>query len=89
MCGRFTFIDIEDIRERFKTEPVDLKPNYNVAPTQNVPVILNHQLSMFRWGLIPFWAKDPTIGNKMINARAETATKNLASSIVSNESVAS
>ena len=72
MCGRFTFIDIEDIRERFKTEPINLKPNYNVAPTQNVPVILNHQLSMFRWGLIPSWAKDPSIGHKMINARAET-----------------
>lgn len=72
MCGRFTFIDIEDIRERFKTEPINLKPNYNVAPTQNIPVILNHQLSMFRWGLIPFWAKDPSIGNKIINARAET-----------------
>lgn len=72
MCGRFTLIDIDDIRERFKTEPIDLKPNYNVAPTQNIPVILNHQLSMFRWGLIPFWAKNPSIGHKMINARAET-----------------
>lgn len=72
MCGRFTFIDIEDIRERFNAEPIDLKPNYNVAPTQDVPVIINGQLSMFRWGLIPFWAKDPTIGHKMINARAET-----------------
>lgn len=73
MCGRFTFIDIEDIRERFKTEPIDLKPNHNVAPTQDVPVILpNHQLTLFRWGLIPFWAKDLSIGNKMINARAET-----------------
>lgn len=48
MCGRFTFIDIEDIRERFKTEQIDLKPNYNVAPTQNVPVIINNQLSMIR-----------------------------------------
>jgi len=73
MCGRFTFIDIEDIRGRFQTEPIDLKPNYNVAPTQDVPVILpNHQLALFRWGLIPFWAKDSSIGNKMINARAET-----------------
>lgn len=72
MCGRFSFIDIEDIRERFKTEPIDLKPNYNVAPTQDVPVIRNGQLSMFRWGLIPSWAKDPYVGNKLINARAET-----------------
>ncbi|MDR3539433.1 MAG: SOS response-associated peptidase [Desulfosporosinus sp.] len=73
MCGRFSFIDIEEIRERFQTEPIDIKPNYNVAPTQNVPAILpNHQLALFRWGLIPFWAKDPSIGNKLINARAET-----------------
>jgi len=73
MCGRFTFIDIDEIRERFKAEPIDLKPNYNVAPTQEVAVIhTNGQLAMFRWGLIPFWAKDPSIGNKLINARAET-----------------
>ena len=72
MCGRFSIIDIEDIRERFKTKPIDLKTNYNVAPTQDVPVITGNQLSLFRWGLIPFWAKDPTIGNKLINARAET-----------------
>ena len=44
----------------------------STSPTQNVPVILNHQLSMFRWGLIPYWAKDPSTGHKMINARAET-----------------
>ncbi|MDR3584307.1 MAG: SOS response-associated peptidase family protein [Desulfosporosinus sp.] len=72
MCGRFSIIDIEDIRERFKTKPIDLKPNYNVAPSQDVPVITGNQLSLFRWGLIPFWAKDPSIGNKLINARAET-----------------
>ncbi|MDR3540922.1 MAG: SOS response-associated peptidase [Desulfosporosinus sp.] len=73
MCGRFTLIDIDEIRERFKAEPIDLKPNYNVAPTQEVAVIItNDQLAMFRWGLIPFWAKDPSIGNKLINARAET-----------------
>ena len=73
MCGRFTFVDIEDIRERFNAEPINLKPNYNVAPTQNVPVIVNNgQLAMFKWGLIPFWAKDPSIGNKLINARAES-----------------
>ncbi|KJR48057.1 Gifsy-2 prophage protein [Desulfosporosinus sp. I2] len=75
MCGRFTIIDIEDIRERFNTEPISLKPSYNVAPTQDVPVIINdgsNHLDMFRWGLIPFWAKDSSIGNKLINARAET-----------------
>lgn len=73
MCGRFTFTDFEGIEERFQIPQPNLKPNYNVAPTQDVPVIVNHgQLAMFRWGLIPFWAKDAAIGNKMINARAET-----------------
>lgn len=73
MCGRFSLVDIEDIRERFQIQPQGLKPNYNVAPTQEIPVIVNNgQLAMFKWGLIPFWAKDPTIGDKMINARAET-----------------
>ena len=73
MCGRFSFVDIEDIRERFKAEPINLIPNYNVAPSQDVAVMVNNgQLSMFKWGLIPFWAKDPSIGNKLINARAET-----------------
>ncbi|MDR3586888.1 MAG: SOS response-associated peptidase [Desulfosporosinus sp.] len=72
MCGRFSFVDIEDIRERFQIEPPNLKPNYNVTPSQDVPVIKGNQLAMFRWGLIPFWAKAPSIGNKMINARVET-----------------
>jgi putative SOS response-associated peptidase YedK len=76
MCGRFTFIDIEEIRERFNAEPIGLKPNYNAAPSQDVPVILiPGQLSMFRWGLIPYWTKDPAIGNKLINARAETVNE--------------
>lgn len=60
----------------------DWVPRYNISPTQNVPVIRQHLAepkrlgSRMRWGLIPFWAKDPSIGYKMINARAETvATK--------------
>ena len=75
MCGRFTFSEFEGIEERFQIEPQNLKPNYNVAPSQDVPVILNNgsnQLALLMWGLIPFWAKDPSIGNKLINARAET-----------------
>ena len=77
MCGRFSIAGFEGFEERFqiKIEFPDLKPNYNVAPSQDVPVILNNglnYLAMFRWGLIPFWAKDPLIGHKMINARAET-----------------
>jgi len=77
MCGRFSFAHFEGIEERFQIEIEfpDLKPNYNVAPSQDVPVIINtgsNHLVVFRWGLIPFWAKDPSIGNKMINVRAET-----------------
>jgi putative SOS response-associated peptidase YedK len=75
MCGRFSFSEFEGIEERFQIEPQNLKPNYNVAPSQDVPVIINdgsNHLAMFRWGLIPFWSKDPSIGNRLINARAET-----------------
>jgi putative SOS response-associated peptidase YedK len=75
MCGRFSIAELKGIKERFQIEPPNLKPNYNVAPSQDVPVILNkgsNHLALFRWGLIPYWAKDPSIGHKMINARAET-----------------
>ena len=55
----------------------DLQPSFNVAPTDNVAVVLNNgvkQLVAMRWGLVPFWATDPKIGSKHINARAETLT---------------
>lgn len=51
------------------------RPSYNCAPSQKLPVISNddtENLSFYKWGLIPFWAKDPKIGYKMINAKAET-----------------
>lgn len=77
MCGRFTLIDFEEIAERLQISDfsAELKPRYNIAPSQKIPVILNqgsYILDFFQWGLIPSWAKDPAIGNKMINARAET-----------------
>jgi putative SOS response-associated peptidase YedK len=63
---------IEEPTNRYHT------PRYNVAPTQKVPVILNEdgvlKLDAFKWGLIPFWAKDMKIGYNMINARADTVT---------------
>jgi putative SOS response-associated peptidase YedK len=61
--------------------PPEIQPRYNIAPTQQVPVVRlaadgARELSQLRWGLVPFWAKDLTIGNRMINARGETiATK--------------
>lgn len=79
MCGRFSiFADPALLAERFAASlPAEsLRPRYNAAPTQRLPVILNEgeerSIQLLRWGLVPFWAKDPAIGNQMINARAET-----------------
>lgn len=73
MCGRYTLYEIDEVGARFEVEvPDDLKPNYNAAPTQVMPVITKDGLQIMRWGLIPAWAKDEKIGYKMINARAET-----------------
>lgn len=78
MCGRFTLTTTpEQIRAAFPwlTVPDELPQRYNIAPTQPVAVIPNDgqsRLDFFQWGLIPSWAKDPSIGNQMINARAET-----------------
>jgi putative SOS response-associated peptidase YedK len=78
MCGRYSFI-LEDelIRERFgvTVRSAIYKARYNCAPTQKLAVISNdnpEELSLFRWGLIPSWAKEISIGNKMINAKSET-----------------
>jgi len=81
MCGRFTTtIDLEEIARYFKikTTEGEYTPLYNAAPSQEIPVVLgkdNRKLAFFRWGLIPSWAKDPGIGSKLINARAETLTE--------------
>ncbi len=78
MCGRFTLTaDPKTITEAFSgvTVPEQLAPRYNVAPSQPIAVIANNapdRVELFQWGLIPSWAKDPKIGNKMINARGET-----------------
>lgn len=81
MCGRFSLtVNEAELNEFFETAGGDApyEARYNCAPTQMLAVITNEklrQLSYFRWGLIPGWAKDPSIGNKMINARAETITE--------------
>ena len=78
MCGRYSFApDLKVVNEHYDitASPEDAAPNYNCAPTQMLPVISNdqpHKLSRYRWGLIPFWAKDASIGNRLINARGET-----------------
>jgi putative SOS response-associated peptidase YedK len=78
MCGRFTLtIDPSSLQQAFPWAviPNDFFPRYNIAPSQPVAVIPNtgdNTVSMYKWGLIPSWAKDPSIGNRIINARAET-----------------
>ena len=78
MCGRFTLHhSIEKIAQRFSVPEFSLPfgPRYNIAPSQNVTAIIQtdqREFADFKWGLLPFWAKDPKIGNKLINARAET-----------------
>ncbi len=79
MCGRSVsdFTDVEVNNDpKFKVTEVQtsFKPNYNVAPTQQIPIINKGSriLTTYRWGLIPFWAKDKKIGYKLINARSET-----------------
>lgn len=81
MCGRFalTGTDSVAIAEVFGLHDVpDLPPCYNIEPTQPVATVVRdaeggaNQLAMMRWGLIPSWAKDPTIGSRLINARGET-----------------
>ncbi len=81
MCGRFSLTVTEaELNLRFELEGGDAPyvPRYNGAPTQLLAVITGenpHRLSFYRWGLIPPWAMDISIGNKMINARAETITE--------------
>ncbi len=78
MCGRFTLTTpVEMVAEVFDAEAGPrLSPRYNIAPTQDVAAVRTdggrRQLVLLRWGLVPFWAKDPAIGSRMINARAET-----------------
>ena len=80
MCGRYAsargrqmIIDAFDVE---RDAAGRLEPDYNVAPTKPVPVVLTREvreLHVARWGLVPPWAKDPSIGARMINARVETA----------------
>jgi putative SOS response-associated peptidase YedK len=78
MCGRFTLtVNPAEVQETFSpyTFPQKFAPRFNIAPTQPVLAIPNddqNTADFFVWGLIPMWAKDPAIGNKLINARGET-----------------
>jgi putative SOS response-associated peptidase YedK len=78
MCGRFTLtVDPAELRDAFEeyTFPSKFAPRFNIAPTQPILAIPNNEKNaadFFVWGLIPSWAKDPTIGQRLINARGET-----------------
>jgi putative SOS response-associated peptidase YedK len=84
MCGRFTLTaPVDQLMDRFDVEfflqEDEYLPSYNVAPSQSVLAVINNgahnKMGFLRWGLIPPWAKDISIGYKMINARAETLTE--------------
>jgi putative SOS response-associated peptidase YedK len=80
MCGRFASkAKPEEIKEEFDVEigqDILVKPRYNIAPTQIIAVVLlnrgNREITNLKWGLVPSWAKDDSMGSKLINARAET-----------------
>lgn len=83
MCGRYTLtVDLDAITAEFgpfetrETIPI---PRFNIAPTQSAPVLRNiegkHWVDALKWGLIPSWSKDATIGTRLINARSETVSE--------------
>jgi putative SOS response-associated peptidase YedK len=80
MCGRYASTrgrqELIDFFGIDVDEADELEPDFNVAPTKPVPIVLTRdvrELHVARWGLVPFWAKDASIGARMINARVETA----------------
>jgi putative SOS response-associated peptidase YedK len=88
MCGRYTLrhttqqivarFEVTEVIEATFAEMRTDAPRYNIAPTQSVAVVTENSprvLEMMRWGLVPSWAKDPSIGNRLLNARAETLTE--------------
>ncbi len=89
MCGRYTLTSSgQELARHFEAQPqLELQPRFNVAPTQRVPIVRladpgdaavasgERQIALHRWGLIPGWAKDPSIGSRTINARSETAAE--------------
>ena len=79
MCGRFVLIsDLSVVAQSFGAAGVSLHflPDRNIHPGRPVPAVIGtdrgNRLASFSWGLVPFWAKDPSIGARLINARAET-----------------
>ena len=79
VCGRFSLVIVKGFWSRFAIidHEAQLTPRLNIAPAQDVPIVVRespNKMVLMRWGLVPFWAKDPKIGNRLINARAETVS---------------
>ena len=79
MCGRYTLtVPLSNLVDFFEVLPptFEFQPRFNIAPSQEVPVVAQdsrgRRIGLLRWGLVPSWAKDPSIGNRLINARSET-----------------
>jgi len=77
MCGRYSLTELNRILRRLGIQDPEFvfNPRYNIAPSQMAPVIVRDatdKVQMMKWGLVPSWAKDPSIGHKLINSRAET-----------------
>ncbi len=81
MCGRYTLtLDPGELQEMLDLGPFIhiVQPRYNIAPSQPVPIVKDFKtraVELYLWGLVPFWSKDPSIGSRMINARAETVSE--------------
>ena len=81
MCGRYSLVNVNSLLRRYSLTNIGfhLSPRYNIAPTQDVPIIVREEqgnlVKSMKWGLVPHWAKDPKIGNSLINARAETVSE--------------
>ncbi len=81
MCGRYTLIRLSELPGLFPWiggELPEAPPRYNIAPSQPILAITNDgpdRYDFLSWGLVPFWAKDPSVGNRMINARSETIAR--------------
>lgn len=82
MCGRFAQKETtQRLAEYFQaTGDIDVRPSFNIAPSARIVTVTedadeSRHLKLMRWGLIPSWAKDPSIGNKLANARGETVAE--------------
>lgn len=82
MCGRFTLKSSpQAVQKEFNLDRLlpEYQPRYNIAPTQPVAVLVDAggawEMKAYRWGLVPFFAKDPSMGSRLINARAETVSE--------------